>query len=260
MGHTSRGVCTMALKEFFAAVFGSWVEAVGVILTLLPFIEKVPRVKAWLHDKPFLERYAWLLWVVGGLCIIYGFYNAWYQQREKRIDAEAKLEQMKIDNTPILTGEITFSGAAPAGPNNKDCLVIVGAKIIDRGAPSIADDFSVTIKRGERTIVAKRLPLPMSGPITFGSTIGAPAVVFPTSDFLPNKGPSQGVSKERALLGFMHVLVPDLTRDEFQSNQTVVVLSYKDFTGKGYSIERRNVGRAEQIPDLNQLQKDYHPQ
>ena len=156
-------------------------------------------------------------------------------------------------------GEITFSGAAPAGPNNKDCLVIVGAKIIDRGAPSIADDFSVVIKSGERVILAKRLPLPISGPITFGSKIGAPAVVFPTSDFLPNKGPSQGVSKERALQGFMHVLVPDLTRDEFESNQTVVELSYKDVTGKVYSIERRNVGRAEPLLDLNTLQKDYHP-
>jgi hypothetical protein len=86
------------LKEFLQAVVNSWIEKVGIVLTILPFIEKIPRVQEWLKDKPLLERFVPLLWVIGGLCIIWGFYSAWLDQRHAWIDereARLKLESVR---------------------------------------------------------------------------------------------------------------------------------------------------------------------
>jgi hypothetical protein len=53
------------------------VEKVGLITLLLPFIEQIPRVSEWLHDKPILEKYKWFLWVIGGVCVIWGVCKAY---------------------------------------------------------------------------------------------------------------------------------------------------------------------------------------
>ena len=47
----------MEFKEFLSSVFSSWVEMAAIVLTLLPFIEKIPRVKTWLSDKPLIDRF-----------------------------------------------------------------------------------------------------------------------------------------------------------------------------------------------------------
>jgi len=42
------------LGEFLLAVFGSWIEKVGIVLTIIPFVENIPSIRAWLLDKPIL--------------------------------------------------------------------------------------------------------------------------------------------------------------------------------------------------------------
>ncbi len=63
--------------EFISAVFSSWTERVGVVLTILPFLDKLPAIKKWLRGQPILESFRPLLWLVGGVCVFYGFYDAW---------------------------------------------------------------------------------------------------------------------------------------------------------------------------------------
>ncbi len=139
----------MAIKEFLVAVFSNWVEAVGIILAVLPFIEKLPRVKAWLQDKPFLERYAWLLWIVGGFCIVYGFYSAWFEQRIAATEAQKKFDELSKPKLSIEILEI-IQGDIEGLPEEKRGLrVFFQVSIKNLGAPSIADSFLVTIEKGD---------------------------------------------------------------------------------------------------------------
>lgn len=79
-------VCAMEFKEFLSSVFSSWVEMAGIVLTLLPFIEKIPRVKTWLSDKPLIDRFVPLIWIVGLSCVLWGVYAAWRDQyRQVRV-------------------------------------------------------------------------------------------------------------------------------------------------------------------------------
>src|ERR1700734_314910 len=100
----------MELKEFLLAVFSSWVERVGIILTVVPFIENIRRIKIWLHDKPILENFKWLLWVFGGLCIFWGFYSAWLDQRNSVTSVQKQKDELQIKfdalATPILSGTV----------------------------------------------------------------------------------------------------------------------------------------------------------
>ena len=73
----------MELWKFITAVFGTWVEKVGIFLTILPFIEKIPRVKQWLSEKPIIDRFVPALWVIGGICVLWGFYAAWAEEHQK---------------------------------------------------------------------------------------------------------------------------------------------------------------------------------
>src|SRR5712664_1961656 len=101
----------MYFIEFLRAVWDTWVEKVGIILTVLAFIEKIPRVKLWLNEKPIIDRFVPVLWAAGGVCIIWGFYSAWRTQYEKTL--------------PRLTLHIegTTIGAYPDAPNDTTFLL-----------------------------------------------------------------------------------------------------------------------------------------
>src|SRR2546430_6912216 len=80
--------------EFLKSVFGTWAEKVGIILTIIPFIEKIPRVRMWLRGKPFLDRFVPLLWVIGGIGICWGLFASWGDQYQKRQTAEQALADL----------------------------------------------------------------------------------------------------------------------------------------------------------------------
>lgn len=80
---------------FFWTVLDSWVEKVGIMLTLIPFIERIPQIRSWLTEKPLLDRFVPLLWVIGGACIFWGFYAAWLDQYQAR-------KASKLDCNPLI--------------------------------------------------------------------------------------------------------------------------------------------------------------
>src|ERR1700731_128913 len=87
--------------DFVAAVFSSWVEKAGIGLTLLPLIEKIPIIKRWLDDRPILERFSPLLWVIGLACIFSGFYSAWSDEHGKVLAQKAYLKPwLQLTYTP----------------------------------------------------------------------------------------------------------------------------------------------------------------
>lgn len=85
------------LRTFVGDAFSTWMEKVGIVLTVLPFIETIPAVSAWLHGKPFIEDHLWFLWLVGGFCIVWGFYEAYRKQFEAREKAEQVPTEIKVD-------------------------------------------------------------------------------------------------------------------------------------------------------------------
>jgi hypothetical protein len=135
----------MELKGFLQAVFNGWVEIVGIILTILPFVEKIPRIKLWLQDKPFLERFSWLLWLIGGACMFWGFYSAWKEEHHQAIRAEQKLEEL---TQPKLVGTMN-QWVAGTTPELNGMQVFVELSIKNTGAPSIAQSFRMRIKAGD---------------------------------------------------------------------------------------------------------------
>jgi len=130
------------LLEFLKAAFATWVEKVGIILAIIPFIEKIPRVRAWLNEKALLDRFVPLLWVVGAFCIVWGFYVAWKDQYNARVQAEKKLEGL---TRPKLIG-VMDQLVAGNTPELGGIQVFVVVSIKNDGAPSIAQAFQMRIK------------------------------------------------------------------------------------------------------------------
>jgi len=69
--------------QFLSAVFSTAVELVGIVLTLLTFIENIPSIKKWLKEKSFLAFFPRLLRVIGIFCMVAGFYVAWHKEHSK---------------------------------------------------------------------------------------------------------------------------------------------------------------------------------
>ena len=69
------------LLEFASAVLSSWAEKVGIVLTLFLIVERIPRIKARLGDKPLIDRFIPLLWVVAISCVLWGFFAEWKDRK-----------------------------------------------------------------------------------------------------------------------------------------------------------------------------------
>lgn len=109
----------MEFWEFTKAVFDGWVEKVGLILTILPFLEKIPIVKGWLQDKPIIDRFNITIWIIGGSCVFWGFYAAWSDQHHAAIEAQNKLDQLRPYATIEELSSAQIRARAMANPGNK---------------------------------------------------------------------------------------------------------------------------------------------
>jgi hypothetical protein len=97
---------------FLAAVFNSWVQLAGVVLTIIPFIEKIPRVKKLTRDKPILDVFRPLIWLIGLSCILFGFYSAWHEEHQKAAARDDTISQLKSDIRDLESRPETAGSAA----------------------------------------------------------------------------------------------------------------------------------------------------
>jgi hypothetical protein len=240
----------MEFWKFLQDVFNTWVEKVGIILTILPFIEKIPRVRAWLQEKPILERFVPLLWVVGILCMVGGFYSAWHDQYHAALSAEAELNSKYI---PDLIGELEDITVAPGGENNQDVISFVVTKITNRGAQSIADHFSVEILRDTGESRPAQILNQHESMIRLAIPKG-PTLILRPDDYLPRKAGVQLIPTNGAAEGFIPILIEGIPREEIFNGKTKVKFTFKDALGKSYSVERP-VGPRQRVFGLQGLQK-----
>ncbi len=59
-------------------------------------VQRFPNVKQYLNEKPLLERFVNLIWVVGICCVIYGFYAAWQRQCVRARELNSQVEQLTV--------------------------------------------------------------------------------------------------------------------------------------------------------------------
>src|SRR5207249_3690466 len=157
------------------------------------------------------------------------FFMAWRDQYHGRLTAEDSLTKLKKDSTPELVGEIRVIEIAPWPGDHSNSIVIVDASIKNLGAPSFVDSFIVTIKVGGKSVQGLQIPAPSEGIIARHP--GGGESIHHAADYLPKKG-LETIGKYGATEGFYSVMVPNVSPEELIAGQAVIVLFYKDATGK----------------------------
>lgn len=244
----------MEFGNFLSAVFGSWVEKVGIILTLVPFIEKAPPVKRWLRNRPLLEKFTSILLWVGVLVVFWGFYDAWLQQvnqvRDLRAQNATLQQHLSSLQVPDLHGTITniMFGRPPRGGSN--CVLTLQAIITNTGAPSVADRITIRVSLKDRTNVRVEGLLPPPGSITLfeGFPRKSPGIILMSSDYLPNKALAEPIKTGGAVFGFMQAYIEGWTSKQIETKGAIVRLVFYDVTGKSYTAELQTTRKPTPFP------------
>ena len=251
----------MELKEFLLAVFSSWVERVGIILTVVPFIENIRRIKIWLHDKPILENFKWLLWVFGGLCIFWGFYSAWLDQRNSVTSVQKQKDELQIKfdalATPILSGTVDTLSIAP-GKTAKETVVTLWLTIRNRGAQTIAEDFTLKIA-SPKGDVAEGILIP---PPNEGSTITLSedknpqkGVILYRDKSLLLQAKMQPIAHNGSVDGYIMFSATGLTKKEIEQIDSLIEVGFRDINGTREIARYRYTDKARDgLIDLGKLQ------
>jgi hypothetical protein len=228
----------MQIGEFTQAVFNSWVDKVGVVLSLLPFIEKIPWVKKLLKDRPLLEAFETLLWLSGIAILLVSFYSAWGAQRElvEQVRNEAKqykqdLEKLTVPRLKLSIDEIGIGDLRLGNSHASKPGVFVTANLTNDGAPSIAEGWSLktTLNDGKSEQVGAMYVDPNQTVAGRGSPVDKDWKMS-LSDSLYNKAskPIQAGDKIRGILIFEF---PQLVSDDMKRKGTTFVLSCVDVKG-----------------------------
>lgn len=202
---------------FFWTVLDSWVEKVGIMLTLIPFIERIPQIRSWLTEKPLLDRFVPLLWVIGGACIFWGFYAAWLDQYQARKALEARLQSPDLQ---LQIGD-TFWG------DRAGYLVFVVAGVVSNryGPDSGVMNWEMNLE----------LPSPSHSQIR-GTVIPSPKdalapkgaeVTFSPSDYLPTRT-LEPIRSGAAVPGWIWCVFPLPSEDFRKFGSSVLVISFDD--------------------------------
>ncbi|HVB86381.1 MAG TPA: hypothetical protein VNK23_06915 [Candidatus Dormibacteraeota bacterium] len=244
----------MHIVTFLSAVFGSWVAVVGTILTIISFVEKIPSVSKWLKEKPLLERWKPLVWVIGACCIFGGFYSAWSQQYDKATQGQNQINTLRHQLTaltvPDLHGTIDFAAFGSDVKHRRLCAMTVQLTITNTGAPSIADSFRmfVTLKNGREIEVE-----PILAPKTFaelyeGEAGKSPSMILTTKDYLPSKAISNPIPTGGAVSGFIQGYVVGATQNEVSAAGTVIRVAFQDVLSHHLVIEKLLTHKRDRFP------------
>lgn|SRR6266446_7159317 len=224
----------MEIMQFLRSVFSGWVETVGIVLTVLPFIERIPRVKEWLQDKPLLDRFAPLLWVIGISCIVWGFYAAWEEQREI-----ARTIQQKLDDTTKPKFAFTLGQAAfNFQPSENTTALLLQADILNRGAASVTRNWKAHYDSPtlNTDIVFAR---PVKEPIMFGEPGQPGAVAFYGSKAILNTTAINPIERGAASSGRILLAIPGNKLNEISKGDALVTVTMEDYWGQSYSAQFR---------------------
>jgi hypothetical protein len=227
------GTWVEELWIWLVAVFSTTVEKVGVVLTILALIEKIPRVRHFLSEKPILDRFVPLIWVAAIACLLYGFFVVWRDEYRLTLNRDAEISVKDAElaklRKPIIGGDIgnvTF-GSIDASSET----VIIEAKITNTGAPTAIDNLAAAITlRSGKVIPVIPLDVPRDG-LRSGSKF------FQTTDYLPRAG-ARPIPAGGILPGFVFGLLRGASIKDLQDFPVTVALRFNDIYGNEIIIEK----------------------
>ncbi len=180
-------------------------------------------------------------------------YIIFRDEHERTVDLERALITEKDNKLPILAAEFEVLAVAPAGKDDCDSIIIITATIFNTGAPSIVSNFGVEIQRGGKESVKGENVILPPGPMRMeGEGL---ELTTNEQDNLPRKGISNPILRGGAVTGWHVVLAKNITQSEIHNKETTVVLSYKDVTGKGYTVEKKMDYAISKLIDGTKLQR-----
>ena len=210
----------------------------GIILTVLPFIEKLPRVKKWLQIKAaFVDR---LILTVGIACIVWGFYAAWHTERDKRIAAETKLAEL---TTPKLSARVNFY-LRGYSPEINSVQVWLNVAIKNDGSPSVACCYSLRVRsKGE---IRKIHPTRINNGFELKDAKGKVLAKFNASDRLEDKTSIAAIQRGLPVAGWLRFVLPGMTTAQFGDAEKT--LYFNDVNDKEYSVSFVHLGERLSAP------------
>jgi len=204
--------------QFIKEVFDTWAEKVGIILTILPFIEKIPRVRTWLNEKPFIDRFVPLLWVIGGFCIIWGFYAAWKDKNDEVVNLRARLAAPRFEGRiTALSSMTTPSGAV---------LLAGGILMNPTGPPSVAIDWQMHLEFNPSTKIVGQMMQEPDADRDFVMSNGMKAILK-HDNWWPTKAATP-IAPGGVAGGWLWALFPGLSADEIYEKHAIVVVDFRD--------------------------------
>lgn len=233
------------IGEFVGAVFDSWVEKVGVVLTVLLFIERIPRVKKRLDEKPLIDRFVPLLWIIAVFCVVYGFYSAWGDRYRDAAEAHRQLNNLTKPNFITTWGDdkspITGQPTEKGHENNTGILVLV--RLENRGAPSITKNWQLRIDMPNDRPRYPNKVIPTFHHFTFYRDNGEePLTVGGREDDIEEKTAEHAVPQGDARVGFVMYELPEVSYLRLREAGTKFTVSFYDVANIRYELTTTATG------------------
>jgi hypothetical protein len=215
--------------------FGGFLLAVvGHVFTL--FAGCVVTVMIGLIERHFLKEKKLPKWLDAAVFLCFVFFacfQAWQVEYRAAATAQSKVDAL---TKPNLQVRLTSLYTAPAP---KGVVAVVEAMIVNKGAQSIATDFTPYIVMNDgRVIYGNILMPPAAGTKLVLGFDGSPTEQsYEASDFLPRRAADQPIIMGGDADGFMEILFRDVTLDEINGKSSFH-LTVKDFNGTPAEGER----------------------
>jgi len=160
-------------------------------------------------------------------------FMAWKDEYHRAENATRQLEAL---TTPRLGGSFTLKAVAPDITNNQDSIISIVASIENTGAPSIAKNFSISVKTARKAVNVIIAPHMKGGMNLFDET-GERGFRLEDADFLALKVGEHPIPNNGAAQGFLIGIAKNITKDELLDGTGEVELGFDDIRGGHYSIK-----------------------
>lgn len=174
--------------------------------------------------------YVRAIWAtLAGLGIVATVYQVWSKERRKVIDLEEQLVKEQEHNRPKFSAHIDFlvpdkmPDAYPVGGTS----VLVGASIVNTGAPSIAGVWRLIVHLSNSApLVLEPEVLPPS--ITLAPSLGRSSTVISSADALYEKVSHDPIATGARVSGALWFLAPNVAVQKMRESGVRYVLAFQD--------------------------------
>jgi hypothetical protein len=185
-----------------------------------------------------------LFFVILATGFLYSTFSVW------RDEHRAKLA---LDE-PELSGRLELLGTR-GGSENKVTIIATG-EIINRGSPSVARNFAMSLKLTDGTLLEGIIVLPNKEDVRI-PILGDPNHVagFYAADWWPRSTISNPIPKGGAVPGWIMAQFSGITAERVRADKPKVIVSFTDIDEKPISIEKVFTGQRKEMIGIDDLNK-----